>query len=533
MKLVSKIRSFWVNSAQNWPKAGLLCIAFLACLCSPSLADTSTNGQSTIISSSVLQEMLAPGFAACASTDGGDLFASYVVSEFNGSKDILLIKTDAAGKILWQKQYGRAGDEEANAIRPTSDGGYILVGSTTSFTGNSLDIYLLKLDASGAVQWERNYGGRTAITLNANNTVTSSTTTTNTIDNGYSVSTLNSSKGLSKDYYDTYVLVPNQSSADETTADTDFAEDVGYDVVASSDGGYVLTGYTQPNGGSADIVLLKVDSGGVMQWARTFGGGADDRPSSLQECGDKGFIIAGSTTSVGIGSRARAIGDAADRTDKDAYLIKTDSNGYLQWQKTFGGSNDDEANCVIQNNQGYVIAGYTVQDSKNPTPSLMLMQTDSSGNGIWQTKNYSASAYYIPRGILNLTSGDTIIAGNTIKFGSTKAMMREYNQNGICLWERDWQGKGNALIYGLLAGKNGKIVSYGTLTTADSQSTDKQQVNPLILEYNTTGQLLTETIITGSNLEAGGTISTDQTVNGTMPESPIPKGHRGSGSSSN
>ena len=526
MKFGSIIRSSWMKSAQYYSKVGVLCITLLVCICNPSMAATNLNTQSTTTSSTRLQQMLAPGFCTCASAEGGYIFASYVVSNFNGSKDILLIKTDTDGKILWQKQYGREGDEEANAIRKTADGGYILIGSTTSFTGNSLDIYLLKLDASGTVQWERNYGGRT------DSTVITSTTTTITLDNGYIVSSLNSSKGLAKDYYDTFVLAPNESSAagDTTTDTSTFAADAGFDVVASSDGGYVLTGYTQPNGGLADIVLLKIDNGGVLQWARTLGGGSDERPSSLQECRDKGFIIAGYTRSVGIDSRARAVGGAAVRVDKDAYLIKTDSNGYLQWQKTFGGSNDDEASCVIENDQGFVIAGYTIQDSKNITPSLMLIQTDHAGNGIWQDKNYSSYPYYIPRGILNLTSGEIVISGNAIKFGAVEAMLLKYNQNGTLLWERYWKGNRNTLIYGLLAGKDNKSILYGTLTAVDSRKTE-QQMDPLVLEYDTSGQLLAEKTIAGSGLTTD-VVSVETVNNGDVPKSPKPKGSRGSGSSS-
>jgi hypothetical protein len=517
-------RSTWMNSVQNWIRVGVLCIALLACIGSPSLADTNLNGQGTAILPATLQGMMGSGFSACALADGGYLFSSSIASEYVGSKDVLLIKTDAAGKILWQKKYGGTGDEEANKIRQTADGGFILAGSTTSFNEN-MDIYLLKLDASGTVQWARNFGGRT------DNSVITNTTTTNTFDNGYRVSTLNSSKGLAKDYYDTFVLDKNEDSADKTTADiSTLAEDAGFDVVASSDGGYVLTGYTQPSGGSADIILLKVDHRGVLQWARSLGGGSDDRASCLQECKDKGFIIAGYTSSVGIGSRARATGDNADRTDKDAYLIKTDSNGYVVWQKTYGGSNDDEANCVIENNQGFVIAGYTIQNSKNPTPCLMLMQTNKTGNSIWQNKNYSFYSYYIPRGILNLTSGEIVISGNAIKSGAVEAMLLKYNQNGTLLWERYWKGNGNTLIYGLLAGKDNKSILYGTLTAVDSQKTE-QQMDPLVLEYDTSGQLLAEKTIVGSGLTTD-VVSVETVNNGDVPESPKPKGSRGSGSSS-
>ena len=125
--------------------------------------------------------------------------------------------------------------------------------------------------------------------------------------------------------------------------------DYGYSVQQTSDGGYIIAGYTSSYGaGSADVYLIKTDAGGAQQWTQTFGGSSDDIGHSVRQTSDGGYIIAGVTSSYGAGGW-------------DVYLIKTDALGDTLWTKTFGGSSWDEGYSVQQTSDGgYIIAGKTL-----------------------------------------------------------------------------------------------------------------------------------------------------------------------------
>jgi hypothetical protein len=127
------------------------------------------------------------------------------------------------------------------------------------------------------------------------------------------------------------------------------SSDDGESVRQTSDGGYVIAGFTESYGaGGEDVWLIKTDSDGNKVWDKTFGGASDDAGWSVQQTSDSGYVIAGSTSSYGAG-------------EWDAWLIKTDSNGNKVWDKTFGGTSDDDGISVRQTSDGgYVIAGATV-----------------------------------------------------------------------------------------------------------------------------------------------------------------------------
>jgi hypothetical protein len=140
-------------------------------------------------------------------------------------------------------------------------------------------------------------------------------------------------------------------------------------VQQTSDGGYIVAGYTYSFGaGGYDILLIKTDANGDVEWAKTYGGTSDnDYAYSVQQTSDGGYILAGYTASFGAG-------------DLDIFLIKTDANGNIQWAKTYGGTNEDRAYSVQQTSDaGYIVAGYTSSFGAGGY-DIFLIKTDANGN---------------------------------------------------------------------------------------------------------------------------------------------------------
>jgi hypothetical protein len=181
-------------------------------------------------------------------------------------------------------------------------------------------------------------------------------------------------------------------------AEDDFADkdDEAHSVQQTSDGGYILAGWTESYAGEFDFWLVKTDSNGNKEWDKTFGGDSNAEAHSVQQTSDGGYILAG-LTSYG-----------AD----DFWLVKTDSNGNKEWDKTFGGDRDDEAHSVQQTSDGgYILAGCTC--SYGGGDDFWLVKTDSNGNKEWD-KTFGEDSYHERAYSVQQTSdGGYILAGWT------------------------------------------------------------------------------------------------------------------------
>jgi hypothetical protein len=192
------------------------------------------------------------GNSVAETSDGGYIIAGTTYSYGAGNGDVWLIKTDANGDEEWSRTFGGSAVEYGESVAQTSDGGYIVTGSTQSYAVGSADVWLIKTDADGNQEWNQTFGG-----LN---------------------------------------------------------EEHAYSVAQTSDGGYILAGYTESYGaGSADVWLIKTDAHGAEEWNQTFGGASFDGSYSVAVTSDGGYIITGDTVSYGDGS--------------DVWLIKVSDSG--------------------------------------------------------------------------------------------------------------------------------------------------------------------------------------------------------------
>jgi len=326
-------------------------------------------------------------------SDGGYIVAGYTYS-FGAGGDVFLLKTNASGNLQWAKTFGGSSYEDALSVQQTSDGGYIVAGETYSFGAGSYDVFLLKTDASGNLQWTKTFGG---INLDYAHSVQQ------TSDGGYIVAGETYSFGAG--WYDVFLLKTDASGNlqwAKTFGGSDY--DYAWSVQQTSDGGYIVAGYTESFGAGGDVFLLKTDASGNLQWAKTFGGSYSDAAYSVQQTSDGGYIVAGWTYSFGAGN-------------EDAFLLKTDASGNLQWAKTFGGSHDEGALSVRQTSDGgYIVAGYTYSFGAGGA-DVFLLKTDASGNLQW-AKTFGGSYDEGALSVQQTSDGGYIVAGGTFSFGA-------------------------------------------------------------------------------------------------------------------
>ena len=293
--------------------------------------------------------------------DGGFVIAAQS-SSYGSADQMYLVKTDDSGNLQWQRTYGGGYTEKAHSVQQTTDNGYIIAGSTNSMGSGGYDMYLVKTDSLGTMEWQRAYGG--SGTDRGHNAV-------QTFDGGYAIAGYTESWGAGA--FDVY-LVRVDASGDTLWTRTygGGLEDLthyGRCLEQTSDGGFVLTGYTKSfSNGLYDIYLIKTDPLGNLEWQKNFGGSDMDMGRSVQQLPDDGYIIGGSTKCWGSGLY-------------DVYIVRTNADGESLWTRTFGGSGYDYGESVQRTaDNGYIIGGFTKSFGSGEFDIYMIkMEPDTTG----------------------------------------------------------------------------------------------------------------------------------------------------------
>jgi hypothetical protein len=274
--------------------------------------------------------------------DGGYILTGDTRSFGAGKNNLWLLKTDDKGNEQWNKTFGESHSGCGREIQITSDGGYIITGEIWSYGEGRSDVWLLKVDKNGNMQWNKTFGGSRN-------------------DKGYSLKITNNNgfilagcTGSTFEHdYDLWLIKTDESGNEEWNQTFGGENDDGGDSVELTiDGGYIITGYTESFGaGEKDVWLIKTDENGIKSWSKTFGGEDYDEAHSVLQTSDEGFILTGITNSYGVGF-------------DDIWLIKVESedinhppspptidgpkNGKvgIEYEYTFN-STDDDGDGVI------------------------------------------------------------------------------------------------------------------------------------------------------------------------------------------
>ena len=372
---------------------------------------------------------------------GGSFSDGDVVSYWSEATDTVLPVGNTGSSVAqsftvremktWAKAYGGNVRDEAQSIQQTSDGGYITAGWTRSYgTTNSYDFLILKLKNDGDQEWAKIFGDDSEDD-SAYFIQQTDDDSDGQKDDGYIVAGETESYGAG--IYD-FLILKLDSSGNQQWAKTfgEVALDRPFSIQQTTDGGYVISGKTSSYGaGSYDFLILKLDSSGNQQWAKTFGRNGADGSCSVQQTSDGGYIIAGMT------------GSWAGFAD-NLLVLRLDSNGEQKWAESFGGLNNEYAYSIQQTNDGgYIVSGFTSSYGAGSDNALIIkINPDIAGafGGVNWAKTFggiivSANSEYADS-IQQTTDGGYVIAGITCSYGSCDFLVLKLDSGGVQEWAR-------------------------------------------------------------------------------------------------
>ncbi len=359
-------------------------------------------------------------------TDGGYIVAGLTfsndsdVSGNNGAYDYWVVKLTSIGSIQWQKCFGGNSHDLAYSIRQTSDGGFIVAGKALSSDSNLAgnhgndDFWVIKLTPTGSIQWQKCLGGSGEDDAQS---------IQQTVDGGFIVVgyTYSNDSDVSGNhgYYDYWIVKLSSSGSiqwQKCLGGSD--DDEAQAIQQTSDTGYIVAGFCSSNDGDVsgnhgnkDFWVVKLNATGSIQWQKCLGGSDDDEAKSIQQTSDGGYIVAGDTYS----NDSDVSGNNGNR---DFWIVKLAASGTIQWQKCLGGSEFEYAKSIKQTTDGgYIVAGVTPSNDSDVTfnhggGDLWVVKLTPASSIQWQ-KCFGGSGEDGAQEIQQTTDGGYIVAGNT------------------------------------------------------------------------------------------------------------------------
>ncbi|MDT0606155.1 hypothetical protein [Croceitalea rosinachiae] len=365
-------------------------------------------------------------FGFTNSTDGDLADKSLAVNDY------WFLKFDTEGSLQWNRTYGGSKDDRGQQAIQTSDGGYAITGYAMSDDGDGSnnegfhDNWILKLDTSGNILWEKSFGFS--------------------------------------------------------------GHDHSYDIIETVDGGFFFSGFldvTSSNGegstdksretahGVGEFWGTRIDANGDLIWQKYFGGTNNDRSFGVMNANDGGFILSGASESDDF--------DISDpKGSYDYWVVKVDKNGNLEWEKSFGGTGIDQSHDIVKTNDGaYAIIGNTfsrdAQVSKNNGESdIWLVKFDDNGELLWE-QSYGGPAFDAAHSISLANDGGFIISGNsksfgndvTANFGENDLWIITTDPDGKIKWQKTIGGTGLDFGYDAFETVDGSLIFVGETESTD------------------------------------------------------------------
>ena len=344
-------------------------------------------GTSSDMHARSIQQTLDGGFITIGTTTStnGDITGNH------GQYDIWVVKMNKTGSLEWQKTLGGSKSDQGACIQQTADSGYILTGSTQSSDGDvinnygGMDGWIVKLDNEGNIQWQKTFGS-----INDDQLFSiQQTTDGGYITAGYTV--LYGPVHYGKEFW--VLKIDNSGNMLWQKTFGGSGDDIGYSIQQLNDGEFIVAGGSQSNNGDVtgnhgyeDVWLIKLDSEGNLIWQKSLGGTNDDFANYVQQTKEGGYIVSGASRS--------SDGDVTNnKGDYDYWIVKLNNSGSIQWQKNYGGSYEDEASYIKQMNDGsYIVSGYSksydgdiVNNHSNDNHSdYWILKLNNKGNIEWQ-----------------------------------------------------------------------------------------------------------------------------------------------------
>lgn len=332
--------------------------------------------------------------------DGGFIIAGETTSFGAGAKDLFVMKINANGAVQWTKTYGESANDDGNSvvIKQTSDLGYILTGRTESFGAGSLyDSYILKLNNLGVIQWEKRIPGsswdqfRDVLELSTGEFLLTGSAAT-------FVSGVNDAHLVKISSIGNLIWIKNIGTASREHSTS---------IIELSNGNYAFSGNTNVSD-IRNSYIVCTDTSGIVLWSKQYGAsGTEEDFSDIIQLNSNNLLCVGWSQSFGLGGN-------------DIWVVKTDLNGNIIWSKSFGGFNDDIGVNTYEKQSGNIIVT-ALSNSLGNNNEILVVNIDSAGN-LLNTKSYG--------GLLNeelewwgnpiqlLANEEYIIVGGTTSFGA-------------------------------------------------------------------------------------------------------------------
>ena len=391
-----------------------------------------------------------------ATSDGGFAVLGYtqsmdgdVIGKTTENYDFWVLKFNSDALLEWNKTYGGTGDDRGNSLIETSDGGFALLGYSDSVDGDvttnngNRDFWVVKIDAFGTLTWQKSFGYAGA-------------------DEGMSII---------------------------ETSDNHFILSGVLDVTASGGEGNLGRFSTRHAGG--DYWSIKITPTGNFVWSRYYGGSFNDNPAGVVENASNNLITVG-------GSDSNDVDITNNKGSYDFWVVKSTANGDIVWEKSFGGSEIDEARGIVSSGDGnHVIVGDTRSNEQdvslnNGAADLWLVKISDDGEVLWNS-SIGGSNFDVGRSIDLTFDGGFIIAGSSRSSdgdvlqnqGQNDAWIVKINAFGELLWETTVGGSEIDFAYDSVQLNNGSIIAVGETNSSDGDILEnKGFTDVLIIKIN-------------------------------------------------